>query len=269
MIAIKKVEQPPMNAVDLTRKDIKVLTSKMRQIKAEIQIVGQIRHRNLLPLLAHVSLPECHYLVYEYMKMGSLEGLLKEVSEGTREPDWLLRHRIALGIAIGLEYLHIDHSPHIIHRDLKPANILLDDDMEARIADFGLSKVVPDFHTHITSSHVAGTLGYIAPEYHQTMKFTVKCDIYSFGVMLAVLVTGKLPSDMHFQQSRHFGLVNWMRNIATSDDPKLAIDPKLIGCGYEEQMLLVLKIALYCTRDDPKERPNSKDVKCMLAQIEH
>ncbi|KAJ6978327.1 hypothetical protein NC653_030029 [Populus alba x Populus x berolinensis] len=259
----------PGNAAELSEEDSKLLNKKMRQIQSEINTVGHIRHRNLLPLLAHVSRPDCHYLVYEFMKNGSLQDVLNQVTEGKRELDWLARHKIAVGVASGLEYLHLSHSPRIIHRDLKPANVLLDDDMEARIADFGLAKAMPDAKTHITTSNVAGTVGYIAPEYHQTLKFTDKCDIYSFGVVLGVLVMGKLPSDAFFQSTRELSLVKWMRNVMISENPNQAIDPKLKGHGLEDQMLLVLKIACFCTIDDPKQRPNSKDVRCMLSQIKH
>ncbi|PON72352.1 Serine/threonine protein kinase [Parasponia andersonii] len=269
MIAIKKIIQPPKDAAELTEEDSKLLNKKMRQIRSEINTVGQIRHRNLLPLLAHVSRPDCHYLVYEFMKNGSLQDMLMEVAVGRKELDWRARHRIAVGIASGLEYLHSSHSPRIIHRDLKPANVLLDDNMEARIADFGLAKAMPDAQTHISTSNVAGTVGYIAPEYHQTLKFTDKCDIYSFGVLLGVMVMGRLPSDEFFQHQTEIGLVKWMRSIMTSENPQQAIDPKLMGTGHEEQMLLVLKIACFCTLDNPKERPNSKDVRCMLSQIRH
>ncbi|KAL4634225.1 hypothetical protein ACB092_04G184200 [Castanea dentata] len=267
MIAIKKIVQPPRDAAELTDEDSKLLNKKMRQIRSEINTVGQIRHRNLLPLLAHVSRADCHYLVYEFMKNGSLQDILTEVSNGNKELDWFARHKIALGVASGLEYLHFHHSPRIIHRDLKPANVLLDDDMEARIADFGLAKAMPDAHTHITTSNVAGTVGYISPEYHQTLKFTDKCDIYSFGVLLGVLVMGRLPSDQFFQETQEMSLVKWLRNVMTSDNPRQAIDSRLMGNGFEEQMLLVLKIACFCTLDDPKQRPNSKDVRCMLSQI--
>ncbi|PIN27056.1 Serine/threonine protein kinase [Handroanthus impetiginosus] len=268
-IAIKKIIQPPRDAEELTGEDSKLLNKKMRQIKSEIQTVGEIRHRNLLPLLAHLPRPDCHYLVYEYMKNGSLQDCLQQVAEGRRELDWLARYKIALGVAAGLEYLHISHTPRIIHRDLKPANVLLDDEMEARIADFGLAKAVPDANTHVTTSNVAGTVGYIAPEYYQTFKFTDKCDIYSFGVLLGALVMGKLPSDEFFQHTDEMSLVKWMRNVMSSEDPKRAIDTKLLGNGYEEQMLLVLKVACFCSLDNPKERPNSKDVRCMLSQIKH
>ncbi|CAH8264420.1 unnamed protein product [Arabidopsis lyrata] len=269
IIAVKKVIQPPKDADELTDEDSKFMNKKMRQIRSEISTVGQIRHRNLLPLLAHVSRPECHYLVYEYMEKGSLQDILTDVQAGNQELMWPARHKIALGIAAGLEYLHMDHNPRIIHRDLKPANVLLDDDMEARISDFGLAKVMPDAVTHITTSNVAGTVGYIAPEFYQTHKFTAKCDIYSFGVILGILVIGKLPSDEFFQHTDEMSLIKWMRNIITSENPSLAIDPKLMEQGFDEQMLLVLKIACYCTLDDPKQRPNSKDVRTMLSQIKH
>ncbi|GJV09647.1 leucine-rich repeat receptor-like serine/threonine/tyrosine-protein kinase SOBIR1 [Tanacetum coccineum] len=270
-IAIKKITQPSMEgqgADELAAHDTKALDTKMRQIRSEIQTVGQIRHRNLVSLLAHVSRPNCHYLVYEFMKNGSLEDILQQVQAGERQLEWLARYKIAIGVASGLEYLHMSHTPRIVHRDLKPANVLLDDDMEARIADFGLAKLIPEADTHMTSSHVAGTIGYIAPEYFQTGELSEKCDIYSFGVLLGVLVMGKLPWDVFFQHTPEVGLVKWMRHVMTSDNPNQAIDPCLLGNGYEEQMLLVLKIACFCTLDNPKERPNSKDCRIMLAQIE-
>ncbi|CAN0891358.1 Leucine-rich repeat receptor-like serine/threonine/tyrosine-protein kinase SOBIR1 [Linum grandiflorum] len=269
MIAIKKIVQNTKE--DYSEKDSNkvVVNKKMRQIESEINTVSQIRHRNLLPLLAHVTRPDCHYLVYEFMNNGSLQNKLMDVSKGKTELDWPARYKIAVGVAAGLEYLHINHSPRIIHRDLKPGNVLLDDDMEPRITDFGLAKSMPDANTHITSSNVAGTVGYIAPEYHQTLKFTDKCDIYSFGVLLGVMLIGKLPSDEFFQHTREMSLVKWMKNVMTGDDPGKAIDPKLLGKGYDEQILLVLKIACFCTIEDPKQRPNSKDVRAMLAQIKH
>ncbi|CAA6659579.1 unnamed protein product [Spirodela intermedia] len=259
IVAVKKIAKMRLDdgtaAPELSEEDSKILDRRMRQIKSEINTVGYVRHRNLLPLLAHVPRSECHLLVYEFMKNGTLDDALKGFAAGHREFDWPARRRVAAGIAAGLEYLHMQHSPRIIHRDLKPANILLDDEMEARIADFGLAKSVADAHTHVTASNVAGTVGFIAPEYHQTLKFTDKCDIYSFGVILGVMVMGRMPSDEFFQSTDELCLVNWLRNA------------RLKGKGYEEEMALVLKVACLCTVNDPRERPNSKDVRCMLAQI--
>ncbi|CAI9782437.1 unnamed protein product [Fraxinus pennsylvanica] len=267
-IAIKKITLP-LNVEELSQEDSKPLNQRMRQIRSEIRTVGLIRHRNLLPLLAHVPRPDCHYLVYEYMKNGSLQDVLQQVSQGRRELDWLAPYKIALGVAVGLEYLHMHNIPRIIHRDIKPANVLLDDEMETRIADFGLSKAIPEANTHFSTSNVVGTVGYLDPTYYQTFQFTEKCDIYSFGVLLGVLMMGKFPTDEFFQHTDEMNLVGWMRNITRSEDPKRAIDPQLMGNGYEKQILLVLKIAYYCTLDNPKERPDSKNARCMLSDIKH
>ncbi|CAI9782435.1 unnamed protein product [Fraxinus pennsylvanica] len=264
-IAIKKITLP----LEISQEDSKLMNKRTRQMRSEIRTVGLIRHRNLVPLLAHVPRPDCHYLVYEYMKNGSLQDVLQQVSQGRRELDWLARYKIALGVAVGLEYLHMHNIPRIIHRDIKPANVLLDDEMEARIADFGLSKAIPEANTHFSTSNVAGTVGYLDPTYYQTCQFTEKCDIYSFGVLLGVLTMGKFPTDEFFQHTEEMNLVGWMRNVTRSEDPKRAIDPRLMGNGYEKQILLVLKIAYYCTLDNPKERPDSKNARCLLSDIKH
>lgn len=274
-IAVKKIKKQQISDPTNYSGDVgetKFLEKGVRQLRSEINTVGHIRHRNLVPLMAHVARPDCNYLIYEYMKNGSLQDLLNKAANGTEELPWPARLRIAQGVAAGLEYLHTQHSPRIIHRDLKPANILLDDNLEARITDFGLAKAIPDANTHMTTSNVAGTVGYIAPEYHQMLKFTDKCDIYSFGVILAVLVVGKMPSDDYFW-NEGVGIVMWLRNIMKSGEGSVevveVIDANLRGNGFEEEMALVLKIACFCTSDDPKERPNSKDIRCMLNQIKH
>ncbi|CAL4887119.1 unnamed protein product [Urochloa decumbens] len=266
-IAIKKIQSERGGAPasdDLSGVESRQLDRWSRQAQSEIRTVGHIRHRNLLPLAAHVPRPGCHYLVYEYMKRGSLhDALLK----GAALP-WPARIRVALGVATGLEYLHVSRRPQIIHRDLKPANILLDDGMEPRITDFGLARLMPDAQTHITASALAGTLGYIAPEYHQTLKFTSKCDVYSFGVILAVLATGKHPSDHFFMQTDDVvGLVKWLRRVMIAGEHEQAIDPAIAGAGHDEQIVLLLRIAVLCTADDPKERHCAKEVRCMLLQI--
>ncbi|GKB16026.1 leucine-rich repeat receptor-like serine/threonine/tyrosine-protein kinase SOBIR1 [Tanacetum coccineum] len=279
-VAIKKIVRRPMegelvggdtttSSLNYTRSlnnNTMSLNTKLGQVRSEILTVGQMRHRNILPLLGHVSRPDCDYLVTEFMKNGSLQDLLLEVKEGRREFDWLARHNVALGVAHGLEYMHMNFISRIVHRDLKPANILLGNDMEAKIADFGIAKSIPDTETHMTSSKLSGSLGYIAPEYHQTMKFDEKCDVYSFGVLLAVLVMGKLPSDEFFRQSE-FSLLKWMRNVMIGEDPKQAIDLKILGNRYEEQMLSVLKLACSCTLNNLQESPTSRDVGILLSAM--
>ncbi|KAK9200746.1 hypothetical protein WN944_015944 [Citrus x changshan-huyou] len=273
MIAIRKfIIDAPMSAAELIKQYIEeysgLLHRKIWAIRSEIITASQTRHRNILPPLAHMVRPNCHLLVYEFMKNGSLQDILYDVSQGRRELDWPARHRIARGIASGLEYLHTYHRPRIIHRDIKPANVLIDDDMEARISDFGLAKLMPDGHTRITVTCVPGTAGYMAPEYSLAGTISEKCDIYSFGVLLAVLVMGKFPVDDFFSHTEEMNMVKWMRNVIFSENPNSASDSKLLGNGYEEQMLLVLKLACFCTLEDPDERPNSEDVRSMLSDTE-
>ncbi|KAJ6848929.1 leucine-rich repeat receptor-like serine/threonine/tyrosine-protein kinase SOBIR1 [Iris pallida] len=134
-VAIKKVLQPLMiDARNLGTKESRILSHRMRQIRSEVVTVGRMRHPNLLRLLAHVPVRSgsCHYLVYDFMKNGSLHDVLKSETR-SRDLKWPGRHKIALGVAAGLEYLHMEHQPKIIHRDLKPANILLDDDLNSCI----------------------------------------------------------------------------------------------------------------------------------------
>lgn len=265
-IAIKRIRKHsvPSAAGSLTEEESRLLDKWTRQIRSEIRTVSKIRHRNLLPLLAHVARPDCHYLVYEYMKHGSLHDAIRDSGLS-----WPARHRVALGIAAGLEHLHLHHHPRVIHRDLKPDNVLLDEGLEARISDFGFAKEMPESATHVTMSNVAGTVGYIAPEYYQTMKYTAKCDVYSFGVLLGVIVMGRFPSDEFFLETEEMGLVKWMRNQVRAGNSKACFDAKIGGGEEDEEMELMLRVACFCTADDPLERPNSKDVRVMLAQINH
>ncbi|KAL9239180.1 hypothetical protein vseg_013523 [Gypsophila vaccaria] len=267
LVAIKKVIHSSDDVNDLNEEDSKALDSKMRQVRAEVKTIGRIHHRNVVSLLAHVTQPNCHYLVYEFYKNGSLENLMEQSADRVNTRfDWLTRYRIALGLATGIEYLHMNNSPRIIHRDLKPGNILIDDEMEPCITDFGLAKELDIKKTHATTE-VRGTNGFKAPEYRLTLQFTDKCDIYSFGVVLGCLMIGKLPNDEFFQNTEEIQFDAWMRNVMNSENPTDALDPMLRGNGYEEQMLQVLQIACDCTVDDPELRPNSNTIKRRLSQI--
>ncbi|KAG6469519.1 hypothetical protein ZIOFF_074243 [Zingiber officinale] len=259
-VAIKKIDLPADG-----QEEPEGFHCRMRQVQSEIRTVGYMRHPNLLRLLAHIpSPPRCHYLVYEYMPHGSLHDLLRRRGAAL---DWPIRQRIALGIAAGLEYLHAVHWPRVIHRDLKPANILLDRHFIPRIADFGLAKMLSGGNGGggsgwtSRSNNLVGTMGYIAPEYYQTLVCTDKCDVYSFGVILAVLVTGRFPSDKFLEEIEEMSLVSWVRRVVASSDEEFAaaIDENLQGKGFEEQMLLVLKVACFCTYDDPNQRPDTRD----------
>ncbi|MED6152137.1 Leucine-rich repeat receptor-like serine threonine tyrosine-protein kinase [Stylosanthes scabra] len=183
----------------------------------------------------------------EVYKNGNLEDFLKRDQKGRNKLDWLLRYKISIWVGVGLEYLHINYRPRIIHQDLKSGNILLDDDMEARIADFDLAMAMPDDQSQVVLSNVGDIIGYIAPKYYTMGVFNDKCDIYSFSVMLGVSVTGKFSLGEFFCQECAISLVHWMRNI-TSENLNVVIDPILVGNGFENRMFCVLRIGSLCTR---------------------
>ncbi|KAL2629722.1 hypothetical protein R1flu_014408 [Riccia fluitans] len=259
-----KIKEVAVKAV-LVKEDMKSEFGR-RQIQAELETLGCIRHRNLTTLMAYVHKPDCHLLLYQYMQNGSLFDALRKVAAGELVMPWPLRHRIAVDTVGGLSYLHNDCHPKIIHRDLKPPNILLDETYVAHLADFGLAKAIPGFDTHVSDSRVQGTVGYIAPEYHQTLKFTVQSDVYSYGVVLANLLTGKDPTDQFFHTAGG-SIGNWLRILLQEGKVAEAIDPTLRNTVFEDEICLALKIAVFCTFDVPGDRPTSKEVMHMLRQI--
>ncbi|KAL6316278.1 hypothetical protein AAG906_017908 [Vitis piasezkii] len=176
---------------------------------AEIEILRKIRHRNIMKLYACLKKGGSSFLVLEYMSNGNLfQALHRQIKEGVPELDWHQRYKIALGAAKGIAYLHHDCSPPIIHRDIKSTNILLDEEYEPKIADFGVAKIADNSSTESYSSCFAGTHGYIAPELAYTLKVTEKSDIYSFGVVLLELVTGRRPIEEEYGEGKD--IVYWV-----------------------------------------------------------
>ncbi|MCO5561678.1 hypothetical protein L7F22_015299 [Adiantum nelumboides] len=237
---------------------------------AEVTTLGKIRHSNIVKLYGFCYHQEANLLLYEYMPKGSvgehlhhrkIGGDMQTVSCGL---DWDTRYWIALGSAEGLAYLHHDCKPHIIHRDIKCNNILLDNDMKAHVGDFGLAKIM-DVPYSMSMSAIAGSYGYIAPEYAYSMKITSKCDVYSYGVVLLELLTGLLPV-----QSMELGgdLVTWVRtSIALKKELKEIFDSRLSleNSFVLQEMVVVLKVALLCTSVLPTDRPTMREVVCMLS----
>uniref|UniRef100_A0A3Q7GFH4 Protein kinase domain-containing protein n=2 Tax=Solanum lycopersicum TaxID=4081 RepID=A0A3Q7GFH4_SOLLC len=176
----------------------------------ELEILGSIKHINLVNLRGYCRLPTARLLIYDYLVMGSLDNFLHERVDD-RLLNWNARLKVALGSARGLAYLHHDCSPKIVHRDIKSSNILLDENLEPRVSDFGLAKLLVDEEAHVTTV-VAGTFGYLAPEYLQSGRATEKSDVYSFGVLLLELVTGKRPTDPSFV-NRGLNVVGWMNTL--------------------------------------------------------
>ncbi|KAH7292324.1 hypothetical protein KP509_29G061800 [Ceratopteris richardii] len=175
-----------------------------REFLAEMETIGKIKHRNLVPLIGYCKVGLERLLVYEFMEGGSLEKRLhgscesggdeSNHSSGDCALSWDVRKRIALGTARGLHFLHHRCIPHIIHRDLKSSNVLLDDTLEARVSDFGMARLVSAADTHKSVSALVGTPGYFPPEYMQSFRCTTKGDVYSFGIVLLELITGRRPT---------------------------------------------------------------------------
>ncbi|TYH38203.1 hypothetical protein ES332_D12G094800v1 [Gossypium tomentosum] len=208
---------------------------------AEIQTLGKIRHRHIVRLLGFCSNHETNLLVYEYMPNGSLGEVLHGKKGGHLH--WDTRYKIAVEAAKGLCYLHHDCSPLIVHRDVKSNNILLDSDFEAHVADFGLATFLQDSGTSECMSAIAGSYGYIAPEYAYTLKVDEKSDVYSFGVVLLELVSGRKPVG-------EFGdgvdIVQWVRKMTNSKKGVLKIlDPRLPSVPLHEVMH-VFYVAMLC-----------------------
>lgn len=232
--------------------------------KAEIRTLGSIRHRNIVRLLAFCSNKETNLLVYEYMKNGSLGEALHGKKGGLL--GWQLRYKIAMEAAKGLCYLHHDCEPLIVHRDVKSNNILLNSSFEAHVADFGLAKFLVDSGVSEYMSAVAGSYGYIAPEYAYTLKVDEKSDVYSFGVVLLELITGRGPIG-------DFGdgiadIVQWAK-ITTHcrrEEVTQIVDKRLTTVPKDEAQHLLF-ISMLCLQENSIERPSMRDVVQMLSEF--
>lgn len=229
---------------------------------AEVETLGKIRHKNIVKLWCCCTTRDCKLLVYEYMPNGSLGDLLHSNKGGLL--DWPTRYKIALASAEGLSYLHHDCVPPIVHRDVKSNNILLDEDFSARVADFGVAKAVESNGKGTKSmSVIAGSCGYIAPEYAYTLRVNEKSDTYSFGVVILELVTGRKPIDPEFGEK---DLVMWACNTLDQKGVDHVLDSRL-DSFYKEEICKVLNIGLMCTSPLPINRPAMRRVVKMLLEV--
>ncbi|KAL5993332.1 hypothetical protein ACLOJK_014256 [Asimina triloba] len=237
--------------------------NEVKVMMAEMDILGKIRHKNILKLYACLTSKGSNFLVFEYMSNGNLhQALSRKIKAGRSELDWLQRYNIALGAARGIAYLHHDCSPAIIHRDIKSSNILLDEGYEAKIADFGIAKIAQDSSIGSDSSHFAGTHGYIAPELAYTPKVTEKSDVYSFGVVLLELVTGRSPIELDYGEGKD--IVYWVSTHLNDRTDAVEILDRRVSAHAEDDMMKVLKIAVLCTTKLPTLRPTMREVVKML-----
>ncbi|KAL1204971.1 LRR receptor-like serine/threonine-protein kinase FEI 1 [Cardamine amara subsp. amara] len=229
-----------------------------RFFERELEILGSIKHRYLVNLRGYCNSPTSKLLLYDYLPGGSLDEALHERGE---QLDWDSRVNIIIGAAKGLSYLHHDCSPRIIHRDIKSSNILLDGNLEARVSDFGLAKLLEDEESHITTI-VAGTFGYLAPEYMQSGRATEKTDVYSFGVLVLEVLSGKRPTDASFIE-KGLNVVGWLKFLISENRPREIVDPNCEGMQIESLDAL-LSIATQCVSSTPEERPTMHRVVQLL-----
>lgn len=232
----------------------------LKEFETELETVGSIKHRNLVSLQGYSLSPSGNLLFYDYMDNGSLWDLLHGHAK-KKKLDWDTRLKIALGAAQGLAYLHHDCSPRIIHRDVKSSNILLDKEFEPHLTDFGIAKSVCASKSH-TSTYVMGTIGYIDPEYARTSRLTEKSDVYSYGIVLLELLTGRKAVDN--ESNLHHLILSKATNNAVME----TVDPEITAtCKDLGEVKKVFQLALLCTKKQPGDRPTMHEVTRVLASF--
>uniref|UniRef100_A0A5B7A5I5 non-specific serine/threonine protein kinase n=1 Tax=Davidia involucrata TaxID=16924 RepID=A0A5B7A5I5_DAVIN len=238
--------------------------SRSPEYDAEVATLSSVRHVNVVKLYCSITSEDWNLLVYEYLPNGSLWDRLHMCRK--MDMDWTVRYEIAMGSAKGLEYLHHGCDRPVIHRDVKSSNILLDEQMKPRIADFGLAKTIQANGAKEFTQIVAGTHGYIAPEYAYTYKVSEKSDVYSFGVVLMELVTGKRPVEPEFGDNND--IVHWVCSGTRSKSSMVDLVDSSISEALKEDAVKVLIIAVRCTAKIPAVRPSMRMVVQMLEEAE-
>ncbi|PSS05858.1 LRR receptor-like serine/threonine-protein kinase [Actinidia chinensis var. chinensis] len=256
---------------DGTMVAIKVLSAESRQglreFLTEITVISDIEHENLVKLAGCCVEGSHRILVYDYMENNSLAQTLLGGGHSSIRFIWKTRSKICIGVARGLAFLHDEVQPHIVHRDIKASNVLLDKDLTPKISDFGLAKLFPPNMTHI-STRVAGTLGYLDPEYAIRGQLTRKSDVYSFGVLLLEIVSGRCNTNKLLPAEEPCLLERAWELYDMGELPKL-VDILMEGDVDMDEACKFLRICLLCTQDIMKLRPSmSKVVKLLTGEMD-
>ncbi|XP_073155161.1 protein kinase STUNTED-like isoform X2 [Henckelia pumila] len=238
---------------ELAVKILKPSGDALEQFLSEINIITSLRHKNIISLVGFCLEDDRLLLVYDLLSRGSLEDNLHGTQKFGKSFGWEERYKVALGVAEALDYLHNTAEP-IIHRDVKSSNILLSDDFEPQLADFGLATWASSCSHHIGASDVTGTFGYLAPEYFMHGKLDEKIDVYAFGVVLLELLSGRKPIDNGHPTGQE-SLVMWARHILKKGDISELQDPDLAGKYDNDQVEKIVSAATLCIRDSPQSRP--------------
>lgn len=240
-------------------KRLKVWSDKAEvEFSVEVEVLARVRHKNLLTLRGYCMEGQERLIVYDFMPNSSLLSHLHGQHSAECLLDWKRRMNIAIGSAEGILYLHHHATPHIIHRDIKASNVLLDSDFQAKVADFGFAKLVPDGATHVTTK-VKGTLGYLAPEYAMLGKASNSCDVYSYGILLLEIASGRRALQRLNPTSRS-SITDWALPLVREGNYRELADPKLNDNFVEEELKRLIVVALTCAQKQPEKRPTMLEV---------
>ncbi|XP_031475824.1 probable serine/threonine-protein kinase At1g01540 [Nymphaea colorata] len=233
-----------------------------REFKVEVEAIGRVRHKNLVRLLGYCAEGAHRLLVYEYLDNGNLEQWLHGDVGACSPLTWDIRMNIILGTAKGLMYLHEGLEPKVVHRDVKSSNILLDKQWNAKVSDFGLAKLLGSERSYVTT-RVMGTFGYVAPEYASTGMLNERSDVYSFGILIMEVISGRTPVD-YSRPPGEVNLVEWLKTMVANRNSEGVVDPKLVEKPSSRALKRALLVALRCVDPDASKRPKMGHVIHML-----